>query len=160
MGIPQIQQQEIARRKNWENSPSQPGKVRCGFFLTAANQQPEKNPGISRNCPWHFRKIGYNRSVPQGNIEDLCNGSTPDSDSVCGGSNPSSSAIRFALDSSESRGFFLSLPLLRFRMFWISEADFCFPLRFPLSAYGLDKSLHLQNFSCLGHGEAMGTILR
>ena len=26
------------------------------------------------------------------NIEDLCNGSTPDSDSVCGGSNPSSSA--------------------------------------------------------------------
>ena len=25
-------------------------------------------------------------------IEDLCNGSTPDSDSVCGGSNPSSSA--------------------------------------------------------------------
>ena len=29
------------------------------------------------------------RSLP---IEDLCNGSTPDSDSVCGGSNPSSSA--------------------------------------------------------------------
>ena len=29
-------------------------------------------------------------SVPK--IEDLCNGSTPDSDSVCGGSNPSSSA--------------------------------------------------------------------
>ena len=27
-------------------------------------------------------------------IEDLCNGSTPDSDSVCGGSNPSSSAKR------------------------------------------------------------------
>ena len=27
-------------------------------------------------------------------IEDLCNGSTPDSDSVCGGSNPSSSAIK------------------------------------------------------------------
>ena len=25
-------------------------------------------------------------------LEDLCNGSTPDSDSVCGGSNPSSSA--------------------------------------------------------------------
>ena len=25
-------------------------------------------------------------------IEDVCNGSTPDSDSVCGGSNPSSSA--------------------------------------------------------------------
>ena len=29
-----------------------------------------------------------------------------------------------------------------FRMFWISKADFCFPLRFPLSADGLDKSLH------------------
>ncbi len=33
-------------------------------------------------------------SVPskRAHIEDLCNGSTPDSDSVCGGSNPSSSA--------------------------------------------------------------------
>ena len=31
---------------------------------------------------------GYNNI----RIEDLCNGSTPDSDSVCGGSNPSSSA--------------------------------------------------------------------
>ena len=29
---------------------------------------------------------------PGSHIEDLCNGSTPDSDSVCGGSNPSSSA--------------------------------------------------------------------
>ena len=29
-------------------------------------------------------------------IEDLCNGSTPDSDSVCGGSNPSSSAKKKA----------------------------------------------------------------
>ena len=57
-------------------------------------------------------------------------------------SNPSSSAIRFTPDSSESRGFFLFSPLLRFRLFWISEADFCFPLRFPLSAYGLDKGLH------------------
>ena len=75
-------------------------------------------------------------------IEDLCNGSTPDSDSVCGGSNPSSSAIRFTLDSSESRGFFLSSPFLRFRLFWISEADFLFPLRFPLCADGLDKGFH------------------
>ncbi len=32
-------------------------------------------------------------------------------------SNPSSSAIRFTLDSSESRGFFLFSPLLMFRMF-------------------------------------------
>ena len=111
MGIPQIQQQEIARRKSRENSPSQPGKVRCGFFLTVANQQPEKNPGISRNCPWHFRKIGYNRSVPQGNIEDLCNGSTPDSDSVCGGSNPSSSAMKKALASASA--FFNEINPLR-----------------------------------------------
>ena len=29
-------------------------------------------------------------------LEDLCNGSTPDSDSVCGGSNPSSSAKKEA----------------------------------------------------------------
>ena len=28
-------------------------------------------------------------------LEDLCNGSTPDSDSVCGGSNPSSSAKKY-----------------------------------------------------------------
>ena len=40
-------------------------------------------------------------------IEDLCNGSTPDSDSVCGGSNPSSSAIRFTQDSPESWVSFL-----------------------------------------------------
>ena len=37
-----------------------------------------------------MQEIGYNINVPR--IEDLCNGSTPDSDSVCGGSNPSSSA--------------------------------------------------------------------
>ena len=57
-------------------------------------------------------------------------------------SNPSSSAIRFTLDSSESRGFFLFSPFLIFRMFWISEADFLFPLRFPLSAYGCDEGLY------------------
>ena len=38
-------------------------------------------------------------------IEDLCNGSTPDSDSVCGGSNPSSSAKRLSRYSSEYRDF-------------------------------------------------------
>ena len=37
-----------------------------------------------------FRKVRIIMTVPA--IEDLCNGSTPDSDSVCGGSNPSSSA--------------------------------------------------------------------
>ena len=37
---------------------------------------------------WDVRIIKFVRE-----IEDLCNGSTPDSDSVCGGSNPSSSAI-------------------------------------------------------------------
>ena len=35
-------------------------------------------------------KVRIIMNVPA--IEDLCNGSTPDSDSVCGGSNPSSSA--------------------------------------------------------------------
>ena len=44
-------------------------------------------------------------------IEDLCNGSTPDSDSVCGGSNPSSSAknIRYPdgclMLTAEDEGF-------------------------------------------------------
>ena len=56
MGIPQIQQQEIARRKNRENSPSQPGKVRCGFFLTAANQQPEKKSGDFQKLSLTFPK--------------------------------------------------------------------------------------------------------
>ena len=37
-----------------------------------------------------FGKVSIISNVPA--IEDLCNGSTPDSDSVCGGSNPSSSA--------------------------------------------------------------------
>ena len=37
-------------------------------------------------------------------IEDLCNGSTPDSDSVCGGSNPSSSAK--TPDRFRGRAFF------------------------------------------------------
>jgi len=27
-------------------------------------------------------------------------------------------------------------------LFWISRADFLFPLRFPLSAYGFNKGLH------------------
>ena len=39
-----------------------------------------------------FRSLSIINFVPR--IEDLCNGSTPDSDSVCGGSNPSSSAIK------------------------------------------------------------------
>ena len=39
-------------------------------------------------------------------IEDLCNGSTPDSDSVCGGSNPSSSAKKvFPGNDSITRKF-------------------------------------------------------
>ena len=37
-----------------------------------------------------FRRMRIIKFVRE--IEDLCNGSTPDSDSVCGGSNPSSSA--------------------------------------------------------------------
>ena len=57
----------------------------------------------------HTHEVTGSSPVVSTTIEDLCNGSTPDSDSVCGGSNPSSSAIRFTLDSSESRGFFLIL---------------------------------------------------
>ena len=40
-------------------------------------------------------------------IEDLCNGSTPDSDSVCGGSNPSSSANK--KDHTNGVVFFIGL---------------------------------------------------
>ena len=54
----------------------------------------------------------------------MCNGSTPDSDSVCGGSNPSSSAIRFTQDSPESWGFFLLSPLLKFGLCQNSKAVF------------------------------------
>ena len=49
-------------------------------------------------------------------IEDLCNGSTPDSDSVCGGSNPSSSANTCGLNycttktASVSSGFRVFIP--------------------------------------------------
>ena len=39
-------------------------------------------------------------------IEDLCNGSTPDSDSVCGGSNPSSSAKK-SPTAKRGWGFFI-----------------------------------------------------
>ena len=39
-----------------------------------------------------FQKASIISNVPS--LEDLCNGSTPDSDSVCGGSNPSSSATK------------------------------------------------------------------
>ena len=38
-------------------------------------------------------------AVQAAKIEDLCNGSTPDSDSVCGGSNPSSSAKKHSTTS-------------------------------------------------------------
>ena len=41
-------------------------------------------------------------------IEDLCNGSTPDSDSVCGGSNPSSPAKKKNLQSQLIAGFFFA----------------------------------------------------
>ena len=65
-------------------------------------------------------------------IEDLCNGSTPDSDSVCGGSNPSSSAIRFTLDSSESRGFFFVLSAFEVQIVLNFKGGFLFSLTFSL----------------------------
>ena len=65
-------------------------------------------------------------------IEDLCNGSTPDSDSVCGGSNPSSSAIRFTLDSSESRGFFLPFAAFEVQKVLNFKGGFLFSLTFSL----------------------------
>ena len=40
----------------------------------------------------HTHEVTGSSPVVSTTIEDLCNGSTPDSDSVCGGSNPSSSA--------------------------------------------------------------------
>ena len=49
-------------------------------------------------------------------IEDLCNGSTPDSDSVCGGSNPSSSANKKAPFVYRTKGAFLSDAFLRNEM--------------------------------------------
>ena len=67
-------------------------------------------------------------------IEDLCNGSTPDSDSVCGGSNPSSSAIRFTQDSPESWGFFFHSPLLKFGFFQILKGGFSVSLWFSLTS--------------------------
>ena len=42
----------------------------------------------------HTHEVTGSSPVVSTTIEDLCNGSTPDSDSVCGGSNPSSSAIK------------------------------------------------------------------
>ena len=66
-------------------------------------------------------------------IEDLCNGSTPDSDSVCGGSNPSSSAIRFTQDSPESWGFVFCSPLLKFGFFQILKGGFSVSLWFSLT---------------------------
>ena len=50
-------------------------------------------------------------------IEDLCNGSTPDSDSVCGGSNPSSPANIQSLANIEFARLFLYLQ--RFAGFWL-----------------------------------------
>ena len=43
-----------------------------------------------------------------GKIAGLCNGSTPDSDSVCEGSNPSPAANRRTLKLLRFQGFFLS----------------------------------------------------
>ena len=42
----------------------------------------------------------------------------------------------------EARAFFSLSPLFGLVLYQIRKADFCFPLRFPLSAYGLDEGLH------------------
>ena len=97
--------------------------------------QPHPPPNffqILQNFSWLFCKVGYNINVPR--IEDLCNGSTPDSDSVCGGSNPSSSAIRFTQDSPESWGFFFHSPLLKFGFFQILKGGFSVSLWFSLTS--------------------------
>ena len=65
-------------------------------------------------------------------IEDLCNGSTPDSDSVCGGSNPSSSAIRFTQNSSEFWGFFLLFAAFDVCNVLNFKSGFLFSLMFSL----------------------------
>ena len=55
----------------------------------------------------HTHEVTGSSPVVSTTIEDLCNGSTPDSDSVCGGSNPSSSAK--TLENESFQGFFVFL---------------------------------------------------
>ena len=60
-------------------------------------------------------------------IEDLCNGSTPDSDSVCGGSNPSSPAKMCGLNDCNlktarvSSGFPVFIPKIIARFSWMQN---------------------------------------
>ena len=78
----------------------------------------------------------YLHIIKPSQIEDLCNGSTPDSDSVCGGSNPSSSAIKTRYLSGylvfilgwDSNPFKCRCPMdiccRQFKNWWL----FCFPI--------------------------------
>ncbi len=83
-------------------------------------------------------------------IEDLCNGSTPDSDSVCGGSNPSSSAIGNTQYLSKMLGIFLVFrPFSAKKVSVLRASKSVFPLvfpyrrfYFPLFVYRLDKLFH------------------
>ena len=62
-------------------------------------------------------------------IEDLCNGSTPDSDSVCGGSNPSSSAKTCGLNDCTpktarvSSGFRVFIAKIIARFSWMQNIN-------------------------------------
>ena len=66
-------------------------------------------------------------------IEDLCNGSTPDSDSVCGGSNPSSSARKRQV-STEACRFQLYSPYGE--LYAPSVRDICFASDMPAGVRG------------------------
>ena len=77
----------------------------------------EKIPKILEKVLDFSERIDIIICVPS--IEDLCNGSTPDSDSVCGGSNPSSSAnkrccLKMILWNHKRQRLFLC--------FWCNEA--------------------------------------
>ena len=64
------------------HNPFAPGKTNC--------ESSEKICKVLEKVLDFFQVVRIIIFVRE--IEDLCNGSTPDSDSVCGGSNPSSSA--------------------------------------------------------------------
>ena len=109
-----------------------PGKNKKRLSGQDSNARTEKSFRNRKKLLDFFRKLGI---IWMFQIEDLCNGSTPDSDSVRGGSNPSSSAIRFTQDSPESWGFFFHLPLLKFGFFQIFRSGFLVSLRFSLTRW-------------------------
>ena len=81
------------------HNPFAPGKTNC--------ESSEKICKVLEKVLDFFQVVRIIIFVRE--IEDLCNGSTPDSDSVCGGSNPSSSAKK---DHTKRCG-----------LFWLSDGD-------------------------------------